>query len=38
MSSICDSCGYESEWTMEMNEAGEILCDGCIDLRSGKLR
>ena len=31
MGSTCDNCGYESEWTMEMNDAGEILCDRCME-------
>lgn len=30
MSSTCDSCGYTSEWTMEMLESGTIICDRCL--------
>ncbi len=29
--SKCDNCGYVSDWTMEMNKDGTILCDKCIE-------
>jgi len=29
--STCDNCGYTSEWIMEMQSTGEILCDKCLE-------